>query len=872
MASTFPSAPIGSFSSPVRPTPSRKPSTPSATSKSVSYEAYAPRSTAQVSRLSRIAALTAGPTAKATASTSTSATGEQSSRNSSNNNNAQRHLLSQAMAVPCIQPQGAAPQTSTTESTTKQPRGEEKQSEDSSTAVNEAVQRSLELSDALTRQWKHTTSVRLAVRASINIAEDISQAHTALIRHSGELSAQADRLQEQATALEEHAKDIGKPLQHYDAVDRIGIQVGVLFKGTTVRGLAKIKVDDEEFPTVLQEIDEAIIYFGKESGGQEALQEFQKKQKSQGPQNLPLSGNLEYYRRALVLQEAALFLIHEAVADRIQTTTQQIQNATKDVVQADQLEASLIYTRFHGISNRSKRLLGLVKDRITQLSNSHAASQDALAAYYELLSASRTTYCNCREVLLRKPVRHHMEQLDKLHGPTGMTRIAAIFLMRLCTIETSLYMDFFNDRHKNADFQTYLATLCTALQRTVRRSLVTLNDLDTLCQIVSVLREEGVQASKQSDTVAAARAMVHLTEDAQERLIFCANRQLQKEVIRFKATPKDLDYPNKLITLAEQKKQVIPERSGDDVSTQAVPGGLDAPAQLNQVYESWFPPMRTVLRILSKIFRVVETRVFEDMALSSVQACTQALKDGAAFIKAAKSVADADLFLVKHLLILREQLSPFDMELRTVERQLDFSDAGKAVARFLANRNRRLLSMSTENAVLTLLQEGVSVKESSVDSKRDLEDGLRTACNDFIEHTVDSLAGDMVKLVQSKSGKNVTKVSESPAVITKMLNDALSNIESKLPKLVEQMSLYLDNTATQGILLKPATKKIIKSTEELKKWMANTVNHEWNSDVKQEALGIALQIEPAIKKCTKLGSVPVSAAAAAATESSSSSK
>ena len=34
--------------------------------------------------------------------------------------------------------------------------------------------------------------------------------------------------------------------------------------------------------------------------------------------------------------------------------------------------------------------------------------------------------------------------------------------------------------------------------------------------------------------------------------------------------------------------------------------------------------------------------------------------------------------------ILREQLSPFDIQLRSVERQLDFSEAGKAVTRFLA--------------------------------------------------------------------------------------------------------------------------------------------------------------------------------------------
>ena len=42
--------------------------------------------------------------------------------------------------------------------------------------------------------------------------------------------------------------------------------------------------------------------------------------------------------------------------------------------------------------------------------------------------------------------------------------------------------------------------------------------------------------------------------------------------------------------------------------------------------------------------------------------------------------------------------------------------------------------MSTENALITLLREGVSVQESSVDSKRDLEDCLRSACNDFIEN------------------------------------------------------------------------------------------------------------------------------------------
>ena len=138
-----------------------------------------------------------------------------------------------------------------------------------------------------------------------------------------------------------------------------------------------------------------------------------------------------------------------------------------------------------------------------------------------------------------------------------------------------------------------------------------------------------------------------------------------------------------------------------------------------------------VLRILSKIFPVVEPRIFENLALEPVHSASSrtVLKSG---------VMHANLFLVKHLLVSlmcidtvdawwecnriyasslcihlsfhsldsSRALSPFDIELRSVERQLDFSDAGKAVSRFLANRNRRLFSMSTENALLTLFARG----------------------------------------------------------------------------------------------------------------------------------------------------------------------
>jgi len=556
----------------------------------------------------------------------------------------------------------------------------------------------------------------------------------------------------------------------------------------------------------------------------------------------------------------------------------------------------------------------------------------AASSYEDFLTLCRNTYCGARETLLTTTIRSHMDILKDRHGLVGMTRLASVFLIRLCTIETALYLDFFGDpdkrlrttkkvsgdvgdgndgnetegkegdsdgkassfkrlgssssnagaatlasqilsedaTYRDAEFQSMLGSLCSALHRTIRRGLVSVLDLDNLCQVVSVLREERSAANSSSTTLAAARAVSGVIQDAQERLIFCANASLHKEVVRFKPTPADLNYPGKLlgekpraaiIVEGEENAAKGSEDTGETAKEEAEVN--DAVTAQLRVYESWFPPMRSVLRILSKIFRVVEPRVFEDIALSAVQSCTKCLKDASSHIFRASGQIHSDLFLVKHLLILREQLSPFDIQLRSVERQLDFSEAGKAVSRFLANRNRRLFSMSTENALVTLLREGVSVQESSVDSKRDLEDCLRSACNDFIEHTTSSLLGpisgfiDQCKNIGGSSSDGTTdalrKASFMNGVVVKgMFASALDNIESELGNVSAQMKLYLENQSTQNILMKPVVRKISRALEEAKRFIDEVPNDEndWDAELRAEVLSIATNFETRVKVTT----------------------
>ena len=134
--------------------------------------------------------------------------------------------------------------------------------------------------------------------------------------------------------------------------------------------------------------------------------------------------------------------------------------------------------------------------------------------------------------------------------------------------------------------------------------------------------------------------------------------------------------------------------------------------------------------------------------------------------------------------------------------------------------------MTTENALVTLLCEGVSTREASIDSKRDLEDALRSACNDFIEHTTVMLAGPLLTFVEQCKSASVTSSSplETQSFLTgdyvsAIANRALDRLEPELGELTTQMTLYMDNQATQGILLKPVIRKISRVVEETKRFI-----------------------------------------------------
>lgn len=622
----------------------------------VLYESYAPRCASQRSRLSRITDLTAGPENRFRQSMAVGniATGSTHSNTILSNTSLAFRCIGRSHGeyVTGEEPKNNAEEllySFLTISGANDPnvfvdyRAIVEQSQSIASTTKKSIAQSLH----------HSKALKEALVVVLEKSEELQHRHSELLKHSGELALQCERLQQEESILSERSIAVGQPLQHYDTVDAVAVQLGVLFKERNgqalmvVKGLPSLKVDNlEEYTLVLDKVYQAMEYFiitASQNISQVAI----------------------YSTKAAALHDSALRLIKEAVADRITNITNDMHqsesgsnNSAPLVVPADKLESSIIYTRFHGISSRSNSLLFIIQQRINR----------PLGRYRELLQQCQIVYCSSRESLLQPSIRKHMLLLKEDHGLVGMTRLASVFLMKVCSSETNLYLDFFgipppldnNDSDvkyrlkqntyqivsnnkpssvlDDEQFQKMLGGLCSNLHRIVRRGVVLLSDMDLLCQVVSVLREERSVANTSALTRAVARSMSRMIEDAQERLIFCTLATLTKEVVKFKPTQADLDYPKKLQFLRLDAKNCTDE-------------GEDAVHAQMQVYESWFPPMRTVLKVLSKLFRVVDPKVFEDIAFQAVQSCTKSLKEAANVIRSTAGEIDGDLFLVKHLLV-----------------------------------------------------------------------------------------------------------------------------------------------------------------------------------------------------------------------------
>ncbi|WVQ81860.1 hypothetical protein IAT38_003987 [Cryptococcus sp. DSM 104549] len=303
-------------------------------------------------------------------------------------------------------------------------------------------------------------------------------------------------------------------------------------------------------------------------------------------------------------------------------------------------------------------------------------------------------------------------------------------------------------------------------------------------------------------------------QDAQTRLVFRAQALLSADVEYYAPKEGDLDYPEKLKSGPRGDKlvprQLAVSLDADDDDDPAIIALPPPEAQ-----ETWYPSLRVTLWIISCLHTYVDSAVFEDLAQEAVTTCRRSLSSASDLLvskKGKEKGMDAKLFLVRHLLILKEMTAGLELG---KSRRKEWSGIGD----FL----RSLLDNAT---VLLGYQKGSVSKASGFapDARADVDRALKLACEDLIylvtsratsplRRYLDRCTAYLSKSAASASHKTDLSAQDfaTPAKVKEAHDEFKAACVKELAEWKVELRMYLLDEETVGVLVPPALNAIVDS-------------------------------------------------------------
>ena len=300
------------------------------------------------------------------------------------------------------------------------------------------------------------------------------------------------------------------------------------------------------------------------------------------------------------------------------------------------------------------------------------------------------------------------------------------YLLALAADEADLFRHIWKDDSKMVAAKSIIDSVSLVLYDGFRGSVIIEEDLQVLCNVIHSLNNSilsKLQASGEAGQLLAS-TLSHMCQDAQERLIFRVSMYIkdvirpcnftQQECLQYTHEPSMTTRKGSAKSENEHAKEAANaaqiNNSSTTVAREGGPGD-EAPVGLRQRQTAYFPALQNTLNLLSWVYKVVDKGVFTTLAQEAIRACTATLEQASNIIEGVPRamlrvpMLDAKLFLVMHLLQLREQISPFDVDFQVTEKHVDFTNI-----RF----------------------HEISLASTLVDTKKNLEQELHDVCKEFI--------------------------------------------------------------------------------------------------------------------------------------------
>ncbi|PWY92438.1 Sec34-domain-containing protein [Aspergillus heteromorphus CBS 117.55] len=635
---------------------------------------------------------------------------------------------------------------------------------------------------------------------------------TSLSNDFGAVESQTSNFQKQCEGLlsaQKHdsdlAADIQENLQNYDFLDPASRRLNAPGAGNTVRG--------KDFSDMLRRLDECLDYM-----------EVHPDQKEAGV----------YRSRYRLLMTRALTLIRTHFVSSLRDVYADASKKIADKQLNDTTMSTLLYAKFRVGAPELKQIgLEIQKRAVPPLD----PDQGTEAEYQSLLNELHANYAATRGKLIIPLVQKNLS--DIALSPTSsqdlvsFARASISYIRGVCLDEFELWGEWF---HGHGGLYDFLETICEPLYDHLRPRIIHEDKIIKLCQLCTLLQTRYLLDQDEEIEQVDANQLDFPTliqpalEDVQTRLVFRAQAFLRDEIERYKPRPEDLDYParNNQVSISVTEGQITgrkiaatdalanlpkPTKSnedggngngnGDSSVDQDSKWDLDSQSALS----GWYPTLRKAIWLLSRIYRLVNSTVFDDLAHQIVHQTTTSLHHASTLL-APKSTTDAQLFLMSHLLILKQQIVAFDIEYVAPEVSFDFSSLTNT---FWELRERGGL-FNPRNLML-LVGHGLlpRVVENMLDAKVELDGRLRTVINDFINGFATRMTASLpAKFVDVRTLGNQHQHQREGAVVFPMC----ANIEKEVPELRRVLGLYLDDGRMRETLVGAVQDRVIQVYED----------------------------------------------------------
>ncbi|KAL5114386.1 Golgi transport complex subunit 3 [Pleosporales sp. CAS-2024a] len=630
--------------------------------------------------------------------------------------------------------------------------------------------------------------------SALDILSALSSSFKAVEAQTTAFRTQCEGLISDQTRITKLADDMEQNLRYY-------LYLEPTTKRLNAPGAGKL-VRSKEFTHILANLDSCLEYMQAHAKHKEA----------------------ETYRaRYRLLLTRALTLIRVHFTEALREIAADVARRIADRQLNDTTMSALLYAKFRVGAPELKNIGMEIQKRAVLPPGSAPGAE---AEYQSLLNELYQSYSTTRGRLILPIVSKKINEIAQAPSTSkdlvSFARSSISYLRDVCMDECELWREWFQGDGGLYDF---LEAMCEPLYDHLRPRTIHETQILKLCELCTLIQtrymekdededeEEDVDVNKLDFSI-----LVHpALQDAQSRLVFLSFAILRDDIERFKPKPEDLDYPTKHKKLsASASKSNQPVLSGKRQPKSDVPptpllpktptvveeDDLDARWNFNTeaAFKDWYPTLRKAIWLLSKIYRLVHSSVFDDLAHRIVHSTTLSLTQASTLLAKSTSPTDAALFLVSHLLLLKQQIVAFDIEYVIPETEVHYN-MSNFTNTFWELRSRGGL-FNPRNLVGLLIPK---VVENMLDAKAEVDARLRQAINDFTGHFVARITVP----IDTKNGKKVP-VQEAPARTAKIRQ----NVEHETPFLRKKLEEYITDHRTREMLVAAVMESVTQTYED----------------------------------------------------------